>query len=206
MTTAKRGALAPRAGPPGAAGGESEAARLMRLLDYELPEDLIAQHPATRREDSRLLVVDRSAGALTDARFADIGRWLRPGDVLVVNETRVRPARLMVRRPTGGRVELLFVRPAAGGDERWRVLAKPAKHAGTGARLATADGSLAIEVESEGEQGERLVRIVEGSLDATLRAQGEVRRYLEQPGDRVHDAAQHVERDGEHRGQALGAL
>src|SRR5262245_63295872 len=102
----------------------------MRLLDYELPEELIAQHPAARREDSRLLVVDRSSGARTDARFADIGRWLEPGDVLVVNETRVRPARLMVRRPTGGRVELLFVRPEAGGaGERWRVLARPAKHA-----------------------------------------------------------------------------
>ena len=153
---------------------EEGAARLMRLLDYELPEELIAQHPAAKREDSRLLVVDRaSLGTLTDARFADIGRWLAPGDLLVVNETRVRPARLILKRPTGGRVELLFVRPAAGG-ERWRVLAKPAKHAGTGARLATADGSLAIEVESEGEQGERVVRIASGSLDETLRAQGEV--------------------------------
>ena len=152
----------------------SDAARLMRLLDYELPEELIAQHPAAKREDSRLLVVDRASGALTDAHFADIGRWLGPGDLLVVNETRVRPARLILRRPTGGRVELLFVRPAAGGGERWRVLAKPAKHAGADARLATADGSLAIEVESEGEQGERVVRIASGSLDATLRAQGEV--------------------------------
>jgi S-adenosylmethionine:tRNA ribosyltransferase-isomerase len=154
--------------------GDSDAAHLMRLLDYELPEALIAQHPAARREDSRLLVVDRASGSFTDARFADIGRWLRAGDLLVVNETRVRPARLMVKRPTGGRVELLFVRSEAGEGERWRVLAKPAKHAATGARLATADGALAIEVVSEGEQGERVVRIMSGSLDATLRAQGEV--------------------------------
>ena len=154
--------------------GGSDAGRLMRVLDYELPEGLIAQHPAATREASRLLVVDRVSGTLADARFADIGRWLSPGDLLVVNETRVRPARLMVRRPTGGRVELLFVRPAAGPGERWRVLAKPAKHAAAGARLATADGSLAIEVESEGELGERVVRIAGGSLDATLRAQGEV--------------------------------
>ena len=145
----------------------------MKLLDYELPDELIAQHPAANREDSRLLGVDRASGALADARFADIGRWLRPGDLLVVNETRVRPARLMMKRPTGGRVELLFVRPVAGG-ERWQVLAKPAKHASAGARLATADGSLVAEVESEGEQGERIVRVVQGSLDATLRAQGEV--------------------------------
>ena len=87
----------------------SDAARLMRLLDYELPEELIAQHPAAKREESRLLVVDRATGSLTDARFAEIGRWLEPGDLLVVNETRVRAARLIVKRPTGGRVELLFV-------------------------------------------------------------------------------------------------
>ena len=152
----------------------SDAARLLRLLDYELPEELIAQHPAARREDARLLVSDRSSGGITDARFADIGRWLRAGDVLVVNETRVRPARLLVQRPTGGRVELLFVRPAAGAGERWRVLAKPAKHAPAGARLATGDGSLAVEVESGGEQGERVVRVVSGSLDAVLRARGQV--------------------------------
>ena len=152
----------------------------MRLLDYELPEELIAQHPAVRREDSRLLVVDRASGALADARFADVGRWLHAGDLLVVNETRVRPARLIVKRPTGGRVELLFVRPApgapagGGSGERWRVLARPAKHASAGARLATADGSFAIEVESEAGQGERVVRVAAGSLDATLEAQGEV--------------------------------
>jgi S-adenosylmethionine:tRNA ribosyltransferase-isomerase len=156
----------------GKASPESDAARLMRLLDYELPEPLIAQHPAARREDSRLLVVDRATGALTDARFADIGRWLEPGDLLVVNETRVRPARLLLKRPTGGRVELLFVRPEAGGT--WRVLAKPAKHAHAGARLATADDALAVEVVGEGEQGERVVRVVEGSLDHVLREQGEI--------------------------------
>src|SRR5580765_3876577 len=153
----------------------SDAARLLRLLDYALPEELIAQHPAARREDARLLVVERASARLTDSRFAELGRWLRTGDTLVVNETRVRPARLMLRRPSGGRVELLFVRPvAATPDERWQVLAKPAKHAAVGARLATADGSLAVEVVAEGEQGERTVRIAAGSLDAVLRTQGEL--------------------------------
>src|SRR5215510_8317681 len=138
----------------------------MRLLDYELPEELIAQHPAARREGSRLLVVDRASDSFADAHFADIGRWLRAGDVLVVNETRVRPARLMVRRPTGGRVELLFVRPEAdaGKGEHWRVLAKPARHAAVGARLATADEALVVEVTAEREHGERVVRVVAGSL------------------------------------------
>lgn len=173
--------------PGAAAATESDAARLMRLLDYALPGELIAQHPAARREDARLLVVERASGKLTDARFADIARWLHPGDSLVVNETRVRPARLMLKRPTGGRVELLFVRPSAGGAgsaagdaataspaELWQVLAKPARHASTGARLATADGALAVEVVAEGEQGERTVRVAHGSLDRVLRAQGEI--------------------------------
>ena len=148
----------------------------MRLLDYELPAELIAQHPAARREDARLLVVDRASGELTDSRFSAIGQWLRPGDTLVVNETRVRPARLMMRRPTGGRVELLFVRPSAGTSDAdcWQVLAKPAKHASIGTRIATADSSLAVEVVAEGEQGERTVRIVGGSLGTVLRAQGEI--------------------------------
>jgi S-adenosylmethionine:tRNA ribosyltransferase-isomerase len=154
----------------------AEAARLLRVLDYELPAELIAQHPAARREDSRLLVVERASGALTDARFAELGRWLRAGDALVVNETRVRPARLVLRRPSGGRVELLFVRPAAraGPADAWRVLARPAKHAGPGARLTTPDGALEVEVTAAGEQGERVVRVVRGALDEVLRAQGEL--------------------------------
>ena len=84
----------------------------MRLedLDYDLPPELIAQRPATRREDARLLVVERASRELHDARFADLGRWLRAGDVLALNETRVFPARLDVRRPSGGKIELLFVR------------------------------------------------------------------------------------------------
>jgi S-adenosylmethionine:tRNA ribosyltransferase-isomerase len=164
---------ATRSGPEGAA--TPDAAGLLRLLDYELPEELIAQHPTARREDSRLLVVDSGSGKLTDARFADLGTWLRPGDALVVNETRVRPARLMLRRPTGGRIEMLFVRPAPGGEaETWRVLARPAKHAAPGAKLATADDSFAVEVVAAGEQGERTVRVVQGSLDAALREHGEI--------------------------------
>ena len=68
-------------------------------FDFELPEELIAQSPATVRDRSRLLVVDRSTRALTDAVFADIGQWLRSPDLLVVNDTRVFPARLVGRRP-----------------------------------------------------------------------------------------------------------
>ena len=165
---------------PGGAAMEPQAASPWSQLDYELPPELIAQHPAERREASRLLVVDRASGALTDSVFADLGRWLRPGDSLVLNETRVRPARLFLRRPTGGRVEMLFVRPTPPAsplqhvDEHWLVLARPARHADTGARLTTEDESLEVEVVGEGEQGERTVRIVAGSLAAVLRTRGRI--------------------------------
>ena len=149
----------------------------MRLedLDYDLPEALIAQHPAARREDARLLVVERDSGRLHDQRVSDLPAWLRAGDALALNETRVRPARLMVQRETGGRVELLFVRPEpVAGAESWRVLAKPAKHVRPPARLSTPGGGLVLEAMAEGDQGERIVRIVHGDLAATLRERGEV--------------------------------
>lgn len=148
----------------------------MRLedLDYDLPEELVAQHPPARREDARLLVVDRASGTLHDARIADLAAWLRAGDMLAVNETRVRPARLQTRRATGGRVELLFVRPEAGEKECWRVLAKPARHAAVGARFEAAGGALVLEVLRTGEQGERVVRTVHGDLSATLAAEGTI--------------------------------
>jgi len=146
----------------------------MRLedLDYDLPPELIAQHPAVRREDARLLVVDRASGALHDSRVADLARWLRPGDALALNETRVRPARLDVRRPSGGRIELLVVRPEPGG--LWRVLARPAKKAAPGCALATDDGCLTLEVVEMGREGERVVRVVAGDLDRALEAHGRV--------------------------------
>jgi len=144
-------------------------------LDYGLPPELIAQRPAPQREDARLLVVERAGGRLVDARIRDLPQWLESGDALALNETRVRPARLVVRRPTGGKVEMLFVRPAAGDEgERWRVLARPARHAQPGARLANASGDLVLEVVSAESRGERVVRVVAGDVGRTLAATGDV--------------------------------
>jgi S-adenosylmethionine:tRNA ribosyltransferase-isomerase len=144
-------------------------------LDYELPAELIAQHPAARREDARLLVLERESGRLHDASVADLPAWLRAGDVLALNETRVRPARLEARRPSGGRVELLFVRPEpAAGEGAWRVLARPAKHARPGIVLTAAAGVLELETLAEGEQGERVMRVARGDLAAVLRERGEL--------------------------------
>ncbi len=157
----------------------------MRLedLDYDLPSELIAQHPAARREDARLLVVERATGALHDSAIAELARWLGPGDALALNETRVRPARIDVRRASGGHVELLVVRPEPGG--RWRVLAKPAKKAPPGEVLTTAAGDLALEVVEIGAEGERVVRVVAGDLDRALEAHGRVPLppYIHRPPD-----------------------
>ncbi len=146
----------------------------MRLedLDYDLPPELIAQRPLARREDARLLVLERATGALHDSRVADLARWLRPGDALALNETRVRRARLDVRRASGGRIELLVVRPEP--DGLWRVLAKPAKKAPPGAVLSSEDGCLALEVVELGPEGERVVRVVAGDLERALEAHGRV--------------------------------
>ena len=146
----------------------------MRLedLDYELPAELIAQHPAQQRDASRLMVIERSSGAIHDLLFSNLPGWLKPGDELALNETRVRPARLRVRRPSGGAVELLFVRPAAQGA--WLTLARPAKRAQVGGTLETPDGALALEVTEVREGGERLVRVTRGDLAAVLASQGEI--------------------------------
>jgi S-adenosylmethionine:tRNA ribosyltransferase-isomerase len=119
-------------------------------------------------------VIERASGALHDQRIPDLDRWLTRGDALVLNETRVIPARLDVRRPSGGRVELLFVRPiaAASGGETWRVLARPAKRVRPGERLTSDDGALALEVLEAGGEGERTVRVAGGDLGATLRRAG----------------------------------
>jgi S-adenosylmethionine:tRNA ribosyltransferase-isomerase len=97
-------------------------------LDYELPEELIAQRPAEPRDASRLLVVDVGRNTIAHHTFRDLPNFLRPGDALVLNETKVLPARVEARKPTGGLVELLFLRDL--GPERdgaWEVLARPSK-------------------------------------------------------------------------------
>jgi S-adenosylmethionine:tRNA ribosyltransferase-isomerase len=90
---------------------EKETSFRLEDYDYDLPTELIAQHPAASRELSRLLVLDRASGATHHSRFDRIGEYLRPGDLLVVNDTRVVPARLPGRKETGGRVEFLVLDP-----------------------------------------------------------------------------------------------
>lgn len=100
---------------------------------YDLPPALIAQEPAPRRGDARLLLLARGGGLAGERPVRDLPGLLRPGDLLVVNDSRVLPARLRARRPGGGAVELLLVEPAAPG--RWRALARPARRLRPGDRL-----------------------------------------------------------------------
>jgi S-adenosylmethionine:tRNA ribosyltransferase-isomerase len=110
-------------------------------LDYGLPEDLIAQSPAEPRDASRLMVVDAASGSISHHVFRDLPTFLAPGDVLVLNETKVLPARLFAQRPGGGKVELLFLRDLGSPDGdggAWEALARPGKRLRPGMALSSA--------------------------------------------------------------------
>jgi S-adenosylmethionine:tRNA ribosyltransferase-isomerase len=120
-------------------------------LDYDLPKALIAQAPAEPRDASRLMVLDAAAGTIEHRTFRDLPLFLRPGDALVLNETKVLPARLKARKPTGGEVELLFLRDLGPDrDNAWEALTRPAKRLKPGGRLLAGDEKLDL-VENLGE-------------------------------------------------------
>ncbi len=111
-------------------------------FEYDLPPELVAQEPAPRRDAARLMVLDRARDGVAETSFAAIGDSLRAGDLLVLNDTRVVPARLLARKPGGGRVDLLLVtrEEADSGGEVWRCMASNGKGLRPGARLSIAPG------------------------------------------------------------------
>ncbi len=111
-------------------------------LDYELPEELIAHRPAVPRDSSRLMVVDAATGGISHRAFHDLPSFLRPGDALVLNETKVLPARLSARRPGGGAAELLFLEEID--DGAWEVLARPSRRLKPGMELSADGDSLRL--------------------------------------------------------------
>jgi len=129
------------------------------LFDYALPPHLIAQTPAARRDQSRLLVVDRATRTVAHHAFADLPQFLRPGDTLFRNNAAVLPARLHAQRPTGGQVECLLLRPdgSPAGDVWW-CLVRPGKKLPVGATFAHADGAFRGEVLAKQDDGTALVR------------------------------------------------
>ncbi|HTQ31989.1 MAG TPA: tRNA preQ1(34) S-adenosylmethionine ribosyltransferase-isomerase QueA [Opitutaceae bacterium] len=129
------------------------------LFDYELPERLIAQTPVARRDQSRLLVVDRAAHTVAHHVFADLPHFLRGGDTLFRNTAAVLPARLHARRPSGGAVECLLLRPEpARGAETWWCLVKPGRRLAAGATFSGADGAFTGEILEKTSEGAALVQ------------------------------------------------
>lgn len=143
-------------------------------FDFHLPEELIAQTPLEKRDASRLLIVDRSSGEFSDQHFDSIIDQLQPGDALVMNNTRVLPARLYGEKPgTGGHVELLLLKNTEG--DQWEVLAKPAKRLKVGAQVSFGDGRLTATVVDELEHGGRIVRFdYQGIFLEVLESLGEM--------------------------------
>ena len=122
---------------------------------YELPEELIAQTPLQQRDSSRMLKLDRETGAIEHRHFYDIIDYLQPGDCLVMNDSRVLPARLLGHRPTGGAVEVLLLRDL--GDKKWECLCKPGRKMQVGHEVLFGDGELSATVVEVKEDGNRIV-------------------------------------------------
>ena len=122
---------------------------------YDLPEELIAQTPLQQRDSSRLMVLDRETGEVSHKHFYEIIDYLNPGDCLVMNDSRVLPARLLGSRPTGGAVELLLLRDL--GDKKWECLAKPGRKLQVGQQVIFGGGELTATVAEVKEDGNRIV-------------------------------------------------
>ncbi|MXX70498.1 MAG: tRNA preQ1(34) S-adenosylmethionine ribosyltransferase-isomerase QueA [Gemmatimonadetes bacterium] len=135
-------------------------------FDYELPPGRVARYPAAHRADSRLLVLSRSTGRIEHRRFRDLPGLMGAGDLLVVNDTRVFPARLLGRKPTGAAGEVLLLRPAESNDDRvWEALVRPGRKLKPG-RLLRVAPELAVRVLSACPDGRRIVRL-ESGMDAS---------------------------------------
>jgi S-adenosylmethionine:tRNA ribosyltransferase-isomerase len=123
---------------------------------YDLPQELIAQTPLERRDGSRLMHLDKNTGAIEHRHFYELPSLLREGDCLVLNDSRVLPARLIGTRPTGGSVEVLLLRDLGGG--RWECLTKPGRKTRPGTEISFGDGDLTAVVEEVAEGGNRIVK------------------------------------------------
>ncbi|OYD15003.1 tRNA preQ1(34) S-adenosylmethionine ribosyltransferase-isomerase QueA [candidate division WOR-3 bacterium JGI_Cruoil_03_51_56] len=143
---------------------------LVSDFDYELPRELIAQHPTPRRDMSRLLVLERGTGRLHDCVFTDIREWLSPNDLLVINNTRVIPARIYGRLPTGGKLEFLLLREVNPGV--WEALSRPARKARPG--VVVSFGDYKAEVLERKPAGMRVVEFEPADVRRLFREQGEL--------------------------------
>ncbi len=143
------------------------------IFDYELPQELIAQTPAEKRDSSRLLMLNKSTGEIEHGHFTDIKSKLRPGDCLVLNNTRVIPARLIGQRSNGGEAELLLLRRID--TYSWETMVRPGKKLRTGKEIVFGDGKLKGTITEELENGNRVVRFeFDGIFEEVLNELGEM--------------------------------
>src|SRR3989442_6359162 len=169
----------PPEGVPGRWSARPDSLRVMRLeeFDYRLPKERVAQEPCAPRDAARLMVLDRRDGEVVESTVARIGDSLRAGDILVLNDTRVFPALLRARKPSGGLVELLLLARESGDEERrtWRCLASTSRGLRAGTRLLIAEG---FEAEFLGETADGRVRVRlsarEGGVEGAVRRHGSV--------------------------------
>ncbi len=143
-------------------------------FDFYLPEELIAQHPLEKRDESRLMVLDKKTGEIEHKRFYDIIDYLNKGDTLVLNNTRVMPARLIGEKEnTGGKIEFLLLKRVQG--DKWECLAKPGKSAREGRRFTFGNGILKAQVIEVLENGNRIVEFYyDGIFEQVLDSLGEM--------------------------------
>ncbi|MBO4886611.1 MAG: tRNA preQ1(34) S-adenosylmethionine ribosyltransferase-isomerase QueA [Clostridia bacterium] len=140
---------------------------------YDLPEERIAQTPVEPRDHSRLMVIDRATGDIAHRHFYDVTDYLRPGDALVINETRVIPARLIGERAGGGVCELLLLKQL--GPKKWETLARPGRRLKPGATVSFGGGRLTARILAETDAGGRTVEFAcEGAFEAALDELGEM--------------------------------
>lgn len=142
-------------------------------FDYHLPEELIAQEPIDKRDESRLLVLNRKNNSITHDDFKNLSQYLNPGELLVINNTKVMPARLIGRKDTGAKVEIVLLRKMSG--DIWEALVKPGNKVKPGAKLIFKDNLMTGEVIDFSEQGGRIVKFkYEGSFNEILQRIGTV--------------------------------
>ena len=154
---------------------DTQRVKDMKLSDfmYDLPEERIAQTPIEPRDHSRLMVLNRAQGTIEHRHFYDVIDYLNPGDVLVVNDTRVIPARLIGERPTGGACEVLLLRQLA--PKKWETLVRPGKKLRPGAEVIFGGGRLTARVLESTPAGGRIVEFeCEGTFEAALDELGEM--------------------------------
>ncbi len=169
-------------------------------FDYHLPKDLIAQYPCLKREESRLMVLHRSSRVIEHRRFIDIVEYFQPGDLLVINNTRVIPARLIGKKDTGGKVEVLLIPSRNGKEGEWQALFRGRGRIGKGTRIQFGDNFYGEVKELEGKKGKILFSTCE-ALEELLEKFGHIPlppyiKREDEPLDRERYQTVFAEKDG----------